>query len=198
MIKADLIAFEEDIKDCFLRGEIRTPIHLAGGNEEHLIRIFRDIKQDDWVFSTYRSHYHALLKGVPAEQVKRDILAGRSMHINSRKHKFFTSSIVGGCLPIAVGVAMAIQRKGLPNKVWVFLGDMASEMGIFHECSKYSSRFNLPITFIIEDNGFSVNTPTAVAWGNYKYFPLYPEKVKTYEYERIYPHQGCGQWVDFK
>ena len=198
MSKSELFQFEEEIIECFLQGEIRTPIHLVGGNEDQLIELFKDIKPNDWVFSTYRSHLHALLKGIPAEQLKRDILSGRSMHINSREHKFFTSSIVGGCLPIAVGVAMAIQRKGLDDKVLVFVGDMGAETGIFHECSKYAAGFDLPIKFVIEDNGLSVNSPTAVTWGNHEYCLLYPQKVKRYEYERVYPHQGTGIWVEFR
>ena len=201
--KEDLIKFETDIKECFLRGEIRTPVHLVGGNEDQLIGVFKDILPDDWVFSTYRSHYHSLLKGVPAEHLKRDILTGKSMHINSREHRFFTSSIVGGCLPIAVGVAMAIQRKGLSDWVWVFVGDMSAETGSFSECYRYASWHNLPISFPIEDNGFSVNTPTMESWGRDIPAPDYVRKgnligKERIKYDRTYPHQGVGQWVDFK
>lgn len=198
--KKDLIQFEEEIKALFLDGQIKTPIHLATGSEERLVEIFKDIKPNDWVFSTYRSHYHALLKGMSPQWVKQEILKGRSMHLNSREHKFFTSSIVGGCLPIATGVAMAIQRQGLADWVWVFTGDMAAETGVFHECYKYSARHNLPITFVIEDNGLSVNTPTKETWG----FPAAPAEGRNFmgrirfTYERTYPHQGAGQWVDFK
>jgi len=194
MTKEELIQFSEEIKDLFLAGRIRTPIHLSGGNEAQLIEIFKDISKDDWVFSTYRSHYHALLKGIPSEQLKQAILDGHSMHINSHEHRFFTSSIVGGCLPIALGAAIAIKRQDLREKVWVFVGDMAAEMGIFHECWKYSRRMALPIQFIVEDNGLSVNTPTQEAWGG-GYMVGTPPR---YTYERIYPHQGVGQWVEFK
>ena len=60
-----LIAFEKEIADIYLMGKIHAPIHLSGGNEEQLLRIFKEIKTDDWCFATYRSHYHALLKGCP-------------------------------------------------------------------------------------------------------------------------------------
>ena len=188
----DLITFENEIKQLFLDGKIRAPIHLSKGNEEQLIEIFKNIRSRDWVFSTHRSHYHALLKGIPPAWLKEEILAGRSMHINNRKHRFMTSSIVGGCLPIAVGVALAIKRNGLDEKVWVFIGDMASKTGMMHECCLYSQFNNLPITFIIEDNGLSINTPTHDIWG-------YKEqgKVKYYSYNREYPHVGCGQFVTF-
>jgi len=65
--KDRLIAFEKRVADAFNAGEIKGPIHLAGGNEEELIRHFQGIGSDEWVFSTYRSHYHALLKGIHAD-----------------------------------------------------------------------------------------------------------------------------------
>ena len=63
--KESLIAFEEDIKAEFLAAKIHAPVHLAGGNEEQLIRIFKEVNEEDWLFLTYRNHYHCLLKGMP-------------------------------------------------------------------------------------------------------------------------------------
>jgi len=193
MNKQELIGFEEDIKEAFLRGKIRAPVHLSRGNEDTLIEIFKEIKPDDWVFATHRSHYHALLKGIPKEWLRNEILAGRSIHINSAKHKFFTSAIVGGCCPIALGLAMAIKRKGLRDKVWVFIGDMAAETGGFHECAKYAMGHNLPMTFVIEDNEFSVQTPTQEAWGK----STNPIQICRYKYKNEFPHQGVGIYVLF-
>jgi len=186
----ELIDFENEIKDLFLAKKIRNPIHLSGTNELELIKIFEKIKPNDWVFSTHRNHYHALLKGIPKEEVKRQVL-NQSMHINSRKHKFFTSAIVGGILPIALGVAMAIKRKKGKDKVYAFIGDMAAEMGVFQECLKYAEGYDLPITFIIEDNGLSVETNTRKSWG------LKETKVVKYAYVRKFPHTGIGQWITF-
>lgn len=197
MTTDELIAFELEIAQLFEAGKIRSPVHLSKGNEEDLIKIFQNVKPADWVFSNHRSHYHALLKGIPKEWLKAEILANRSITINNAQYRFFSSAIVGGILPIAVGVAMATKRSGEDRKVWVFVGDMAAETGIFHECSKYSARFDLPITFVIEDNGFSVDTPTSKAWGNYKHFLLYPQKVRRYSYQRQFPHQGMGKYVIF-
>jgi len=193
--KKELIEFENEIKDLYLAAKIKSPVHLSGSNEDALIEIFKSMNKDDWVFSTHRNHYHALLKGINREWLKKEILENRSMHINNKEHKFFTSSIVGGILPIALGVAFALKLKELSNRVWVFVGDMAAETGIFHECTKYAKRNNLPITFVVEDNGLSVNTPTQKVWGgngeNNK------TKIIRYTYERIYPHHGCGKWVNF-
>jgi len=195
MTKQELIDFETEIKDLFLNGQIKAPIHLSGGNEDALINIFQHIdKKNDWVFSTHRNHYHALLKEISPEWLKQEILAGRSMHINNKKYKFITSSIVCGCLPIAVGVALANKRKGLKNHAWVFCGDMAGEAGMFHECMKYASRHDLPISFIIEDNGLSTNTPTQECWGKINS----KAEIIRYKYERIYPHINVGKFVEFK
>jgi len=189
----DLIAFEEEIKDLFINKHIYSPVHLSVGSEAPLIEIFKKIKNEDWVFSTHRSHYHALLKGVSPEWLKNEIIQNRSIHINNKKKKFFTSAIMGGILPIAIGVSMGIKMKKIQSHVWAFVGDMTAEMGIFSEMTKYACRNNLPITFIVEDNGLSVNTPTKECWGTNNKKP----RIIRYKYIRKYPHQGCGVWVVF-
>ena len=192
-IKKELIDFENEIKAIYLDAQVRAPVHLCGGNEDALIKIFKQVNKEDWVFSTHRAHYHALLKGLSREWVKKEIIEKRSMHLNSKEHKFFTSAIVGGALPIALGVALALKRKNQPNKVWVFVGDMAAEMGVFHETVKYAKRNNLPINFVIEDNGLSVESPTQKVWGEENS----EAKLFKYKYDRVYPHHGVGQWVTF-
>jgi len=194
MNKQDLIQFEEEIKQLFLDAKIRAPVHLSRGNEAPLIEIFKQIRKEDWVFSTHRNHYHALLKGIDRNWLRNEIMAGRSMHIINKKHRFMTSSLVGGCLPIALGVAMAIKRKRLKRHVWVFVGDMAAETGTFHECTKYAARHDLPITFVIEDNGLSTNTPTQETWGKSRG----KSDIRYYRYRRVWPHINVGKWVIFK
>ncbi len=194
MNKEELIRFELDIKQMYLDGKIRSPIHLSGGNEDELIEIFKEIKDDDWVFTTYRSHYHALLKGVDPDWLKDWILRNKSIHVMSKLHKIVTSAIVGGTLSQALGCALAIKLKNHNNYVWCFCGDMAYETGNFMEVRKYAERNNLPINFIVEDNGLSVDTPTQETWGT----SSLESKVRKYKYERIYPHYGVGVFVDFK
>lgn len=177
MKKSGLITFEEDIAKLFEAKRIKAPVHLSGGNESQLIEIFKQIKSTDWVCSTHRSHYHALLKGIPPERVKSEILKGNSITLCNSEYHFITSAIVGGIIPVAVGLAMAGER------VWCFVGDMSSTTGIFHECVKYATGHKLPITFVVEDNGRSVNTPT--------------KQVVKYSYKRKYPHQGSGKYVIF-
>ena len=192
--KKNLIEFEEKIKKIYELGKIKGPIHLSGNNEEALIKIFKKIKKNDWVLSSWRNHYHAILKGVPLKWLEKEITAGRSMGINNLKHKFYTSSIVGGIIPIGMGIAKSLKLKRNNSKVWVFIGDMTFETGIFHECYKYSKNNKLPINFIIEDNNMSTNTPTNKVWIK-KSKP--PKGVIYYKYKRKYPHHGTGSWVLF-
>lgn len=197
MNKEQLIAFEDRVKGAFESGFIKAPIHLSDGNEDNLIEIFKQIKSTDWVFSTWRSHYHGLLHGIDPEWLFNEIMNGRSITIHNPEHKFFTSAIVGGIVPIAVGVALAIKLKKSENHVWCFIGDMAAETGIFHEGLKYATRNRLPITFIIEDNGFSVSTPTQVSWGTEEDFSTSDKHVIRYKYDKCYPHVGSGVWITF-
>ncbi len=191
-----LIDFEKRIKKIYEEGNIKAPIHLSGNNESHLIKIFKKINKNDWVFSTWRNHYHALLHGVDSKWLNKEILSGRSMGIINKKKNFFSSAIVGGILPIALGTALSIKRDKKKQKVWVFIGDMTYETGVFHEVHKYAKNFNLPIHFIIEDNGLSTNTPTKIAWG--KRSKILKDKfVSHYKYKRNFPHHGTGSWVLF-
>ena len=191
----DLINFEDDIISHWENGEIRGPIHLSNGNEKQLIEIFKKIGVSDWVFSTWRSHYHALLHGIEPTVLKQKILDGKSITIVDKDCKFYSSAIVTGTLPIALGVAKAIKLKGIDEKVWVFLGDMAFETGLFYEVHKYAHNYGLPLHFIVEDNGVSTNTPTLDTWNGLQ--RGIPEDVIYYKYESKYPHYGTGKWVVF-
>lgn len=193
--KEKLIHFENKIIESWEGGKIRGPIHLSNGNETQLIEVFKRIKETDWVFSTWRSHYHALLKGISPDWVEREILAGKSITLCNHTEKFYSSAIVGGTLSIALGVAMSIKRDGGNDKVWVFVGDMSFESGLFYETHKYARNFDLPLYFIIEDNSVSTNTPTSVTWNKIK--KKIPNDVIYYKYSSKYPHYGTGKWVVF-
>jgi pyruvate dehydrogenase E1 component alpha subunit len=190
----ELIHFENKIVESWDAGKIRGPVHLSGGNEKPLIEIFKRISENDWVFSTWRSHYHALLKGVSPDWLEKEILEGRSITIVNKDEKFYSSAIVGGILPIAVGVAMSNKMKGIDETVWCFVGDMTFETGTFMENYKYAKNFDLPINFVVEDNGVSTNTPTINTWNKKTEIP---NDVIWYEYEKQWPHYGTGKWVIF-
>jgi pyruvate dehydrogenase E1 component alpha subunit len=208
MVKEDLINFEKEIADLFNSGKIKSPVHLYSGNEDLMIEIFKNIDiENDWVCSAWRNHYQGLLKGIPQEILKQNILQGKSMVANLPEYKFICSSIVGGIPSIAAGIAMSIKVKNKTNKVWCWVGDMSSETGAFHEAYKYSLNHNLPITFIIEDNKKSVCSPTQRIWNREK--PYYLDKDYSgglliqknliyYQYDnQKYPHAGAGKRVQF-
>ncbi len=189
-----LIDFENLIVKHWEEGKIRGPIHLSNGNEEQLIEVFKRIKTTDWVFSTWRSHYHSLLKDVPTEWIESEILKGKSITLCNIDEKFYSSAIVGGTLSIALGVAMGIKESGSDEKVWAFIGDMSFESGIFYEVHKYARNFDLPLYFVVEDNGVSTYTPTEATWNIKREVP---DDVIYYSYKSKFPHYGTGKWIAF-
>lgn len=195
----DLIAFEERVAQEFNSKKIRAPIHLYSGNEEQIINIFKNIKKDDWVLCSWRSHYQCLLKGVPENELMNAILKGRSISLCFPKQRIFSSAMVGGVLPISVGIALSIKMKKEKNFVYCFMGDMTSETGIAHESIKYCMNHNLPIKFVIEDNNLSVCTNTRSVWAMEKltYENYNHPMIIYYKYKNKYPHAGAGKRVQF-
>ena len=200
MNKEKLIKLEEEIATLFNEGKIFSPVHLYQGNEDKIIEIFKKIKSQDWVFCSWRSHYQCLLKGVPEEEIKSEILSGRSISLCFPEYKIYSSALVGGSLPIAVGTAMSVKiRKEKNVMVYCFMGEMTSETGIAHECIKYSRNLNLPIHFIVEDNAKSVCTDTRKAWMQKKlsYEGVKDKFVTFYSYDSKWPHAGAGKRIQF-
>lgn len=193
MTRDDLLAFEDEMAAAFNRGEIRAPLHLAGGNEAELISYFQDIKPNDWVLCGWRSHYHCLLKGVPKDQLRDAILRGRSISLCFPEYRVLSSGIVGGIASIGVGLSMAIKRARGRDRVHVFLGDMTAKAGISLEAMRYTAGHDLPVHWIVEDNGLSVLTDTQDAWGHGGGLP----NIWKYKYKLTRPHVGTGTWVKF-
>jgi TPP-dependent pyruvate/acetoin dehydrogenase alpha subunit len=195
----ELVSFESKIADLFNKGKIRAPVHLSDGSESALIEIFKDVKPEDWVFCSWRSHYQALLKGVPPERVEAEILEGRSISLCFPEHKFFSSAIVGGQVPIATGAALSLRRNQEIGRAWCFIGDMTAETGIAQTAIRYAENHDLPITFVIEDNGLSVLTDTRTVWksSTLRFEENQSPKVRYFKYSSKYPHAGAGVRVQF-
>jgi pyruvate dehydrogenase E1 component alpha subunit len=194
----ELIAFEDKVAETFNSGIIKSPVHLYDGNEEQIIQVFENVKDEDWVFCTWRSHYQCLLKGVPQEQLMSDIVKGKSITLCYPEYNIYSSAIVTGSIPIATGVALDIKRKNGTNHVWCFVGDMASETGTFFENYKYALNHDLPITFIVEDNNKSVCTDTRKVWNCERLaFNQNENKIIYYSYQSKYPHAGAGKRIQF-
>ena len=205
-----LKAFEKNLAEAFELGKINCPLHLSGGNEKQLISIFKEVEEKDFVFSGHRNHYHYLLKGGDAQKLTDEIFGketgvckgqGRSMHIYDKSINFYTSAIVAGVCAPAVGVAMAIKQQFGQNQnanrphVWVFVGDGGEDSGHFAEAVRLSNSRELPITFIVEDNDFSIDSTKEMRW--HLYTPIADKRILRYTYRRIYPHVGIGKWVSF-
>ncbi len=193
--KPQLIAFEDDIKASWERGELPCLLHLCGGNEDALIEIFAEAKEGDWFFSTHRNHYHALLAGIPPEVLWASIAEGRSMFTFSKVHNFLSSAILAGTCGMAAGVALDTKQRGGTERVWCFVGDGAVYEGHFWEAINFVEGHDLPCTFIVEDNGRQVDTPKAETRGPSDRLDaalaLY-KCVRRYEYVPTYPHAGSG------
>ena len=157
--KEDIIAFEQEIAGIFATGVIRAPVHLRAGREDQLISIFKEeeIGGDDYVFGFWDSHELALLKGVPREELKQAILDGKSISLCFPEYKVLCSGIAGSLMGTATGAAWALKNQGKKGRAFIFCGDMSAETGIFHEAVKYALNFDLPATFIVCDNGVSVD-----------------------------------------
>ena len=178
--KNDLVEFENEIADLFNNKMIKAPIHLDQGCEEQLLEIFKEIDETDFICCSWRSHYRALLKNLSPDILKKYILEGRSISICDKEHNIFSSAIVSGNVSIGLGIAMAYKQNkekrpdGTDKRVWCFIGEMTSCHGSFFECLTYAENFKLPITYIVEDNGKSVKTPTREVIGNNK-LPFEPQ-----------------------
>ena len=118
--KEDLIEFEEKIVSLWEGGKIKAPVHLSHGNEDELIEVFSVIDKDDYIFSTWRSHYHALLHGLTPEWIEDKILQGKSISLCNLDHNFYSSAIVTGVLPIALGTAIGLKKTKVKTKSLVF------------------------------------------------------------------------------
>lgn len=202
MTKQNLIDFELNVKQIFKDGFINCPVHLSGGNEDQLISIFKDIKKEDYVFSTHRNHYHYLLKGGSPKKLLDEILGnsngicggkGRSMHIYDKSINFYTSAIIGGTCAIAIGVGLALKKKKSKAHVWCFVGDGGEDTGHFMEAVRFGIARQLPVTFIVEDNDLAVETTKRERWHNYP--PFNAPNIIRYNYTRRYPHVGIGKRV---
>jgi hypothetical protein len=138
----DLINFEAKVAELFNESKIRAPIHLSSGGEEKLIEIFSSIDKDDFVFTTWRSHYHALLKGIPQEMLLDEILNGNSISLNFPEFNFYFAprcknvdpkEIVS--FPVEIGQSSFI-KKGIKiidqNSIFVYKSFSKSYTSFFY------------------------------------------------------------------
>jgi pyruvate dehydrogenase E1 component alpha subunit len=156
----------------------RCPVHLSIGQEAIAVGVSLNLKLEDKVVSTHRSHAHYIAKGGDLFMMLSELIGsplgcckgrGGSMHIFDKSVGFMASvPIVGSSLPIATGLALAEKYLNSKNIVAAFVGDAALETGAFYESLNLAALKNLPLLVVLEDNGYSTYSNKKVRWPDNK------------------------------
>ena len=160
--------FEERCADLYGQQKIRGFLHLYIGEEAVAAGAMRALAPDDAVVATYREHGHALVRGVPATAIMAEMYGkqegcsrgrGGSMHIFDAPRRLYGgNAIVGGGLPIAVGLALADRLQGRARVTAAFFGEGAVAEGAFHESMNLAALWKLPVAFFCENNFYAMGT----------------------------------------
>lgn len=163
--------FEERCAELYGAEKIRGFLHLYVGEEANAIGVMEALTEEDAVVATYREHGHALARGLPAGEVMAEMFGkaagssrgrGGSMHVFDAKRRFYGgNAIVGGGLPLAVGLALADKMQGRPHVTCCFFGEGAAAEGAFHESMNLAALWKLPVLFVCENNYFAMGTALA-------------------------------------
>ena len=160
--------FEEKCAELYTKEKIRGFLHLYIGEEAVATGIMQALGEEDAVVATYREHGHALLRGVPAGEIMAEMYGkqegcsrgrGGSMHLFHAPTRFYGgNAIVGGGLPMAVGLALADKMQGKRNVTVCFFGEGAAAEGEFHESLNLAALWDLPVLFVCENNLYAMGT----------------------------------------
>ena len=160
--------FEDRCAELYTYQKIRGFLHLYDGEEAVAVGAMRALAPEDWVVATYREHGHALARGVSMNAVMAELYGkvegcsrgrGGSMHFfDKRLNLLGGNAIVGGGLPLAVGVAQAARMRGEKTVAACFFGDGAVVEGTFHESLNLAALWDLPVLFICENNHYAMGT----------------------------------------
>jgi len=160
--------FEEKCVELYSAGTIRGFLHLYIGEEANAVGVMQALGPDDAIVATYREHGHALIRGISARKIMAEMYGkeegasrgrGGSMHIYDAATRFYGgNAIVGGGLPLAVGLALADKMQGLNRVTCCFFGEGAAAEGEFHESLNLAALWDLPILFVCENNGYAMGT----------------------------------------
>ncbi|MGH3477223.1 MAG: thiamine pyrophosphate-dependent enzyme, partial [Nocardioidaceae bacterium] len=160
--------FEENCVQLYSDAKIRGFLHLYIGEEAVAVGVFDALAPEDAIVSTYREHGHALARGVSMESVMAEMYGrvtgcsrgrGGSMHLFDAETRFHGgNAIVGGGLPLAVGLALADHMRDELHVTACFFGDGAVAEGEFHECLNLAALWRLPLLFCCENNQYAMGT----------------------------------------
>ena len=168
---------EKAAYDLFMSGLVKGTTHLAAGHEAVAIGASAALREEDYVFATYRGHHHAIARGATPAECLAELMSkatglckakGGSMHLTKADRGMLGSyAIVGSHLPIAAGAAWSARLRGTEQVAVAFFGDGATNIGAFHETLNMAAVWKLPVLFVCENNLYMEYTPisavTAVA-----------------------------------
>ena len=160
--------FEEKCVELYSATKIRGFMHLYIGEEAVAVGAMQALGPEDAIVATYREHGHALVRGVSADSIMAEMYGkvegcargrGGSMHLFDAATRFYGgNAIVGGGLPLAVGLALADKLQGRRRVTACFFGDGAVAEGEFHECMNLAALWRLPVLFLCENNRYAMGT----------------------------------------
>jgi pyruvate dehydrogenase E1 component alpha subunit len=160
--------FEEKCVELYSETKIRGFLHLYIGEEAVAVGVMSPLSDDDAIVSTYREHGHALVRGISMASIMAEMYGkaagcsrgrGGSMHLFDAATRFYGgNAIVGGGLPLAIGVALADRMRGLDRVTACFFGDGAVAEGEFHESLNMAALWRLPVLLCCENNLYAMGT----------------------------------------
>ncbi|MPZ26565.1 MAG: pyruvate dehydrogenase (acetyl-transferring) E1 component subunit alpha [Micromonosporaceae bacterium] len=160
---------EQAAQDLFLAGLVKGTTHLAAGHEAVAVGASTALRDDDYVFATYRGHHHAIARGATPEECLAELMSkatglcggkGGSMHLTKADRNMLGSyAIVGAHLPMAAGAAWSAVLRGSGQVAVAFFGDGATNIGTFHETLNLAAVWKLPVLFVCENNLYMEYTP---------------------------------------
>ncbi|MGA7937990.1 MAG: pyruvate dehydrogenase (acetyl-transferring) E1 component subunit alpha [Kovacikia sp.] len=168
--------FEDKCAELYSAAKIRGFLHLYNGEEAVAVGVMQALQEGDAIVATYREHGQALAWGIPMTTVMAEMYGkqggccrgrGGSMHLFDREKRFYGgNAIVGGGLPLAVGLALADKKLGLQRVTCCFFGDGAAAEGEFHEAMNLAALWQVPVLFVCENNQYAMGTALKYSHSN--------------------------------
>ena len=160
--------FEEKSSELYSEGKIGGFLHLYIGEEAIAVGACKALGEEDHLFTAYRDHGWALARGLDPSRVMAELLGkatgvsggkGGSMHLASVEHQYWGGyAIVGGHLPLATGVGLAIRYEERDQVVLCVMGEGSTNIGYFHESVNLAAVWDLPVVFLVENNQYGMGT----------------------------------------
>ncbi|MGB3905447.1 MAG: thiamine pyrophosphate-dependent dehydrogenase E1 component subunit alpha [Anaerolineae bacterium] len=166
--------FEQTVDDLFARGLVHGTMHLSIGQEASAVGSISALRVEDYILSTHRGHGHCIAKGADIKLMMAEFMGketgycrgrGGSMHIaDIEGRNLGANGVVGGGIPLAVGVGLSLKMQGRDEIVMGFFGDGAANQGSFHEALNMAAIWSLPVVYVCENNQYGMSMSTRRAF----------------------------------